>query len=49
MFKIFATFLAKRPLVGNCLTYGTLYFGAELSQQFVKYKIAVSLILMNYN
>lgn len=31
----------KYPLVANCVTYGTLYAGAEFSQQTYLRKIAV--------
>jgi len=30
---------AKRPLLSNCLTYGSLYAGAEFSQQTLLRKV----------
>lgn len=43
--NLFVTFLKRRPLLANCLTYGTLYVGAEFSQQFFTYKVIVSSLL----
>ena len=38
----FIAFKNKRPLAFNCLTYGTLYMGAEFSQQSMLRKVLVS-------
>ncbi len=35
--------LKSRPLLANCITYGTLYAGAEFSQQTILRKVTVSL------
>lgn len=40
--RLISTFYTKRPLVANCLTYGSLYLGAEFSQQYITKKIMVS-------
>ena len=43
----FKAFKTKRPLAFNCITYGTLYAGAEFSQQTLLRKILVSEFLLN--
>lgn len=41
MKKLLITFFTKRPLVANCMTYGSLYLGAEFSQQYITRKVMV--------
>ncbi|CAG9762849.1 unnamed protein product [Ceutorhynchus assimilis] len=36
---VFRQFLEKRPILGNCVVYGTLCVAAETSQQLLNYKI----------
>lgn len=37
----------KHPIISNSLVYGTLYVGAEFSQQTISKKVLVSLELIN--
>ncbi|XP_058053825.1 uncharacterized protein LOC131205653 isoform X1 [Anopheles bellator] len=39
LLKAFGSFFTKHPLAGNGLVYGTLYVGAEFSQQTITRKI----------
>lgn len=43
MKKLLITFFTKRPLVANCMTYGSLYLGAEFSQQYITRKVMVNM------
>lgn len=39
--RAFGRFFTKHPLAGNGLVYGTLYVGAEFSQQTITRKLLV--------
>uniref|UniRef100_A0A182J0I7 Uncharacterized protein n=1 Tax=Anopheles atroparvus TaxID=41427 RepID=A0A182J0I7_ANOAO len=41
LLKAFGSFFTKHPLAGNGLVYGTLYVGAEFSQQTITRKFLI--------